>query len=366
MSVLFLGGYLYPYEGVIRQLNIPILEGVLSGAALGIKACILVFMFIWVRASMPRIRYDQLMTFCWTVLLPLVFAFMFLILLVLVSFDAIPFNHLCLFSPGLTAYNSKKGDSEKPLYSFPMAVEKIYDNFHEQTTQDSIQKDLRGLSGVYAFRHNPSNKMYIGSSVDLIKRFLEHFKGTSSNIHLQRAFKKYGYESFSFIIIEFVPRDIILSSVDEKKFILVSLEQKYLDLISDKYNINPTAGSSLGVKRSEETKKLLSEINGLKFLGKTHTEEYKEILRQRILGKNNPMYGKPVTEENKKLFSVLFSKPIYVYDANTLILIAKFNKQKDFITEFKVSTKTIVKYKDSGEVFRDKYIISSYPIAEKD
>jgi len=64
MSVLFLGGYLYPYEGVIRQLNIPILEGVLSGVVLGIKACILVFMFIWVRASLPRIRYDQLMTFC--------------------------------------------------------------------------------------------------------------------------------------------------------------------------------------------------------------------------------------------------------------------------------------------------------------
>jgi hypothetical protein len=127
MSVLFLGGYLYPYEGVIRQLNIPILEGVLSGAALGIKACILVFMFIWVRASMPRIRYDQLMTFCWTVLLPLVFA---LILLVLISFDAIPTNISGLFIPGLISYSSKgsysssrldakvsKENPKKPLYS---------------------------------------------------------------------------------------------------------------------------------------------------------------------------------------------------------------------------------------------------------
>jgi group I intron endonuclease len=262
----------------------------------------------------------------------------------------------------------KGGDTDKPLYSLPMTVEKIYDNFHEQTTQDSIQKDLAGLSGVYAIRHNPSNKMYIGSSVDLRKRFLEHFKGKSSNIHLQRAFKKSGHESFSFIIIEFVPSDISLSpaELDEKKIILVSLEQKYLDLIPGKYNINPTAGSSLGVKRSEATKKLLSKINGLKFLGKTHTEEYKEILRQRISGKKNPMYGKPVTEENKNLISELFSKSIYVYDANTLTLIAKFNKHKDLITEFKVSTKTIVKYKDSGEVFRDKYIISSYPIVEKD
>lgn len=64
MSVLFLGGYLYPYEWIIRQLNIPFLEGVLSAAALGIKTCMLAFTFIWVRASYPRLRFDQLMTLC--------------------------------------------------------------------------------------------------------------------------------------------------------------------------------------------------------------------------------------------------------------------------------------------------------------
>jgi NADH-ubiquinone oxidoreductase chain 1 len=44
--------------------------------ALGIsvKTIILIFSFIWVRASFPRIRYDQLMSFCWTKLLPLIIA----------------------------------------------------------------------------------------------------------------------------------------------------------------------------------------------------------------------------------------------------------------------------------------------------
>ena len=42
---------------------------------LGIKSSTMVFIFIWVRASFPRIRFDQLMSFCWTVLLPLLFAF---------------------------------------------------------------------------------------------------------------------------------------------------------------------------------------------------------------------------------------------------------------------------------------------------
>jgi NADH-ubiquinone oxidoreductase chain 1 len=95
-SILFLGGYLYPFAWEISQLNSPILEGVFFGVSLGLKTCLIVFFFIWVRASFPRIRYDQLMSFCWTVLLPLVFAFMFFILFILVSFDSIPTNISCL------------------------------------------------------------------------------------------------------------------------------------------------------------------------------------------------------------------------------------------------------------------------------
>jgi len=91
-SILFLGGYLYPFAWAIGQLNSPILEGVLFGVSLGLKTCIIAFTFIWVRASFPRVRYDQLMAFCWTVLLPLIFAFIFLVLTILTSFDAIPAN----------------------------------------------------------------------------------------------------------------------------------------------------------------------------------------------------------------------------------------------------------------------------------
>jgi NADH-ubiquinone oxidoreductase chain 1 len=52
----------------------------------------MVFTFIWVRASFPRIRFDQLMSFCWTVLLPVVIAFIILIPCILYSFDIIPSN----------------------------------------------------------------------------------------------------------------------------------------------------------------------------------------------------------------------------------------------------------------------------------
>jgi NADH-ubiquinone oxidoreductase chain 1 len=109
-SILFLGGYLYPGASIIHDLNLPIIEGALYGISLGFKTCVLAFGFVWVRASFPRIRFDQLMSFCWTVLLPLVFAFMFLELCILISFDAIPANLFGLFIPGLVAYNSNKSN----------------------------------------------------------------------------------------------------------------------------------------------------------------------------------------------------------------------------------------------------------------
>ena len=67
-------------------------EGVISGIILGIKSSFLIFIFIWVRASFPRIRFDQLMSFCWTVLLPLVIAFIILVPCILYSFEILPYN----------------------------------------------------------------------------------------------------------------------------------------------------------------------------------------------------------------------------------------------------------------------------------
>ncbi len=62
-ATLFLGGWLPPFLGVD-------LSGVPGIIWLGLKTALLVFVFIWVRASVPRYRYDQLMNLCWTVLLP--------------------------------------------------------------------------------------------------------------------------------------------------------------------------------------------------------------------------------------------------------------------------------------------------------
>lgn len=102
-SILFLGGYLciIPINLIIDVLNTvfgidsSILEKIFvnissSPLNLAVKTAFLVFTFIWVRASFPRIRFDQLMSVCWTVLLPLIIAYVVLIPCVVYGLDALP------------------------------------------------------------------------------------------------------------------------------------------------------------------------------------------------------------------------------------------------------------------------------------
>jgi NADH-ubiquinone oxidoreductase chain 1 len=64
----------------------------LYSLSLGFKTCLMIFIFIWVRASLPRIRFDKLMSFCWTILLPIIFAFIILIPCFIYSFDILSIN----------------------------------------------------------------------------------------------------------------------------------------------------------------------------------------------------------------------------------------------------------------------------------
>jgi hypothetical protein len=56
-------------------------------------------------------------------------------------------------------------------------------------------KENKGLSGIYRWVNNENGKSYIGSAVNLYTRFIEHFNGYKSNIILQQAFNKYGFDN---------------------------------------------------------------------------------------------------------------------------------------------------------------------------
>ena len=91
-SLLFIGGYLEFFSFTTTLFYNVFILGLVSGLNLGIKTSILVFTFIWVRASFPRARYDQLMLFCWVILLPIVIAFIILIPCIIYSLDILPAN----------------------------------------------------------------------------------------------------------------------------------------------------------------------------------------------------------------------------------------------------------------------------------
>ena len=83
----------------LNILNIPAFEGFIYALALSFKTCIMIFVFIWARASYPRIRYDQLMSFCWTILLPLIIGIIILYPCVLTLFCILPCSNV-LVLPG--------------------------------------------------------------------------------------------------------------------------------------------------------------------------------------------------------------------------------------------------------------------------
>lgn len=60
-AVFFLGGYLGPFVEQVPALGILYLVG---------KIIICLLLMIWIRATLPRLRYDQLMSFGWKALLP--------------------------------------------------------------------------------------------------------------------------------------------------------------------------------------------------------------------------------------------------------------------------------------------------------
>ena len=109
-SILFLGGYLtlfsisyliniayilgFELNFVETNINIftILFEGLVYSLTLGLKSSLLIFVFIWVRASFPRIRFDQLMSYCWTILLPIIIGFIVLIPCVVYSLSILPTN----------------------------------------------------------------------------------------------------------------------------------------------------------------------------------------------------------------------------------------------------------------------------------
>ena len=163
-------------------------------------------------------------------------------------------------------------------------------------------------SGIYLIKNIINNKVYIGSAINIDKRWKEHIyslkKSKHHSEHLQYAWDKYGELNFKFEILEEVSNLLHL----------ISYEQVYLDYYKSYeeergYNICIVAGSQYGLKRTEQTKQRMREAN----IGKKASEEAKQKMREAGIGRKHSEetkqklkelhVGKKFSEETKQKLS---------------------------------------------------------------
>jgi group I intron endonuclease len=162
---------------------------------------------------------------------------------------------------------------------------------------------MSGKGGIYAIVNAGSEEIttYIGSTVSFKIRWANHKASLRHNHHrnpyLQRAWNKYGEECFQFVVLEEI------NDLDE----LIPREQYWLDFYRERgevYNMGKVAHSPyLGRKHTEETRQRIRDS----LLGKKHTEGTKRRMREAWAnihidrsGSKNPFYGKKHTDKARQ------------------------------------------------------------------
>lgn len=145
------------------------------------------------------------------------------------------------------------------------------------------------MIGIYKIT-SPSNRVYIGQSINIEKRFKSYLKNSSSQIRLNRSFIKYGIENHIFEVVE----ECSVNLLNER-------ERYYQDL----YNVLEcglnckltTTNDKSGFFSDESKKKMsLTLLGNKRMLGKKLSEKTKEKISIANKGK---LKGVKKSEEHK-------------------------------------------------------------------
>lgn len=149
--------------------------------------------------------------------------------------------------------------------------------------------------GIYCISNLVNNKVYVGSSTELKMRWFSHIRelnfGRHRNDHLQKAWNKYGKDSFCIEVLEICDGKDLVDLANKENYWMEVLDS----LNRDKgYNID-CAGDLHRI--SEETKTKISKANK----GHIHSEETKQKIRVLKIGVKH-------TTESRRNMSVAINK----------------------------------------------------------
>jgi group I intron endonuclease len=168
------------------------------------------------------------------------------------------------------------------------------------------------ICGIYKITNIINNKIYIGGSINIKHRFSEHKwqlnNNIHGNIHLQRAWNKYGKDNFKFEIIE--ECDILLLKETEQQYI-----ESYNSYKRDfGYNIEKlvvrkelSQETKLKISIAHKGKKLsISQRNNMSksAKGRIFSEKHKQRIGDAHRGEKNSNYGMPLSDDVKLKLSL--------------------------------------------------------------
>lgn len=215
-------------------------------------------------------------------------------------------------------------------------------------------------SGIYKISSLIDGREYVGSSINIHKRWVSHkndlLKNRHKNKKIQRFFNKHGIEKLRFSVVEFC-------EIDQ----LIEREQFYIDSGLYEFNICKKAGSTLGFKLSEEVKAYLSSIRkGVQttgMLGKKHLKETKEkiALKAKNRGISDALKMASIAankgskhSEKHRLKIANKQRKISSLDVQNILMQLELNvRQIDLAKIYKVSQKVISRVKLGIGIYKE-------------
>lgn len=105
MATLFFGGWDVPFTGHDNIGPYSVWLSLLSIAIFGLKVMFFIFVFMWIRWTLPRFRYDQLMSLGWKIMLPAALGYIVVMAVLILALDAAGIHRGAMHSAILGAFN---------------------------------------------------------------------------------------------------------------------------------------------------------------------------------------------------------------------------------------------------------------------